>query len=255
MIRSPGQVYDTYKYPICKGTLVNFVKDADASKVLDDFEEAAALDLEESPRANSCETSIKVNGKNHWAHILISLGFVSFFLHPKRGQEAFDAWGMLRRFTGVLVHDCFAPYFKYDNCKHALCNAHIIRELQAAVDVGQSWAEDMIEFLLDLLELKYWYGGLLPLQLQCQARERFGELLAVAYESTGGRVLARPPGQEGKRGRIPKASYRNLLERMDLRQDALLRFIEDPNVPFTNNDAERPVRSLKVRLKVSGCFR
>jgi transposase len=248
-------VLDRFGLQISEATIVNILQEANLSVVLDDCEAAAAIDTANSPRANSDETSINVNGKNQWVHILTSDLFVNFFLHAKRGMEAMKAWGMLENFTGVLVHDCFAPYFKYKNFKHALCNAHIIRELQAALEVGQGWAEDMIELLLDLNVYKIQYGGLLPPSLQAWAVQCYEKIISKGYDSTGGRVLARPPNQKGKRGRFAKPSYRNLLERLDLRQDAVLRFITAPCVPFTNNDAERPVRSLKVRIKVSGCFR
>jgi transposase len=240
---------------ICEATVANIIKEAESSPILDEFEEAAEKSIIESPCINADETSVKVNGTKWWAHLLVNPIFTLFFLHKSRGKEAMDAWGILAKFTGTLVHDCWASYFMFTHITHSLCLAHIIRELQAAVEMDQSWAQEMIEHLLDIRKQVYYYGGSLPLYLQLLARDKYREIIDGAYTATGGRDLPRPPGQEGKRGKPAKPKYRNLLERLDTFEDAVLRFMTDKNTPFTNNDAERPVRQLKVHAKISGGFR
>jgi transposase len=72
---------------------------------------------------------------------------------------------------------------------------------------------------------------------------------------TGGATLARAPGQLGKKGRIAKPKRGNPLERLDVHKDAILRFMTEKIVPFSDNAVERPMRMIKARVKVSGCFR
>jgi transposase len=248
-------IKEQFGLEISEATLVNIITEAEASPVLDAFEEAAENSLTESPVNNVDETSVSVKGKNYWVHILANIYFALFFVHPKRGKEGYEAMGILQKFRGILVHDCWMAYFILTECLHALCNAHILRELELAVDMNQAWASDMQELLLDLCILTSCHGGALPQALQDWAREEYRAIIAKGIAATGGPILARPPGQEHKKGRIAKPKYRNLLERLRDFEDAVLRFMTNPDVPFTNNNAERPVRMLKLHMKVSGCFR
>jgi transposase len=247
--------FETFGLSVSPSTIVNMVREAEGSHVLADFERAAKADLPNDPCLNVDETPLKLGLEKVWAHGMVGRAFTLFLVHPKRGLEAIKEIGLLENFTGFLVHDCLASYFALAGCVHCLCGAHILRELQAAVDMGQKWAEDMRELLLDTCEEVCCYGGMLPLHLQAQAVKEYGRITAEALEATGGVVLARPPGQKGKRGRFKRPKYRNLLERLVRHEDAVLRFMTSPLVPFTNNNVERPIRMLKVRIKISGCFR
>lgn len=154
---------------------------------------------------------------------------------------------------GVLVHDCWAPYWQLD-CIHALCNAHLLRELVYVKEVtSQAWPQKMKEFLLNANE-------------HCElARERKIPLSNKAIAAFGTRcdAILREGEQEnpaadklsGKRGRSKQSLAFNLLRRMRQYVDAVLLFIRDPGVPFTNNLGERAVRMPKVKQKISGCFR
>jgi transposase len=248
-------VHDIFGVSICEATLVNIVRAAETSPVLDDFEEAAIADLTQSPRTNADETGISVNGTNHWVHILVSHMFTLFFLHKNRGEEGMKAFGLLERLRRYVVHDCWASYFKFTNIIHCLCNAHFVRDLQHAIEKGSKWAVLMKEHLLNLYDEVEAYGGQLPINMRIHAHNVYRRIINEGLYETGGLKLARPPGQKGKRGKIKKTTERNLLERMQQFEDEILRFITDENIPFTNNDAERPVRMLKVHMKISGCFK
>jgi transposase len=75
-------------------------------------------------------------------------------VHDRRGVAGMDAAGVLPAFTGIAVHDAWGPYDIYQNATHALCNAHLLRELQAVLDAtadGQwRWAAQVADALRDM---------------------------------------------------------------------------------------------------------
>jgi transposase len=222
---------------------------------LDDFSKAATQSLLKSPCINADETSMSHRGKNIWIHILTNLWFTFNAAHISRGKKAIEDIGIIPQYCGIVVHDFWQSYLYFTACSHAFCNAHILRELELAIEMHQPWALELRELLLDLLVLKTCHGGVLPVRLQEWAREEYRKIIADGIEFTGGPEVLRPPGEKGKRGRISKPKYRNLLERLKKFEDGVLRFITSPFVPFSNNDAERPVRMQKAPDKISGCFK
>ena len=239
-----------------EATLVKIVKEAESSPLLFEFVECADKALLASPVVNHDETGISVDGHNEWGHVRASPEFTLLDLHEKRGKEAMDAIGFLPNYKGTVIHDCFGTYFLYYNFRHGLCNAHLERELNCAIEMEQEWAESMSDLLYKLNDkTKRRDDGALSEKQQEKARETYRDIIDCGYEATGGRTLVRPDWQKGRRGRTAKPKYRNLLERLDKHMDSVLLFITDPLVPFTNNLAERCVRPVKLHLKVAGCFR
>ena len=80
------------------------------------------------PVVGADKTGLRVKNKLHWLHILCAVGWTWYRVHKKRGQEALDFFGILTEYKGRLVHDCWQTYLDL-HCLHALCNAHILREL------------------------------------------------------------------------------------------------------------------------------
>ena len=150
---------DQLQLPISSGTLVNF--NAQAGKLL---QELGALDviksqLQCSTALHADETGMNVNGTKHWLHTASTSQWTYFTCHKKRGKEATDVAGVLPDYRGVLVHDHWKPYFRYD-CLHALCNAHHVRELEFALDKEeQSWAKNLQELLFDVQKEVEEAGG------------------------------------------------------------------------------------------------
>ena len=163
------------------------------------------------------------------------------------------AIGIIPRYGGVIVHDCWASYLSYGHCGHGLCGAHLLRELTFVVESnGYAWARHMKRLL----------------QRTCArvSRRRRKRLTPREYErlqkhyrailTRGARELPPlPTRSNGQRGRIAKTDAHNLWERLKTHESAVLLFARDANVPFTNNRAERDLRMSKVKQKVSGCFR
>lgn len=152
---------------------------------------------------------------------------------------------VLKDFSGYAIHDCWAAYFKFTQAQHGLCDAHVVRELQALMEEHSFWAEQMRTLLFDL------YEGGRPLSQQAAeaARQRYRQILSRAEQEEP------PPQPKVGKGRSKNTPGRNLLRRLKEHEDAVLAFALVEGVPFTNNQAERDLRPAKVKQKVSGCFR
>jgi len=136
---------------------------------------------------------------------------------------------------------------------HALCNAHHLRELERAYEQdGQQWARDMQVLLQDILKEVKAQGGRLPKAQAEDCTQRYRALLKQAEQECPPPDTTRQPGQKG---RVKRSKARNLLERLQLYEQDVLRFMTNPLVPFTNNQGENDIRMTKVHQKISGCFR
>jgi transposase len=239
--------------PMAAGTVAAWTHRAAAG--LAPFTAAVRAGLAEAELVHADETGLRVAGRGHWLHVASSARFTALFCHRKRGTEGIDAAGVLPGFTGTLVHDAFAPYARYPAARHALCNAHLLRELIAVVDShtahpsedsdlpgGWCWAQQVIDALLALKAVID--TGALPDPDVLAGHRR----LIVSAALIGASVQTGPPGAAGRR-------HRALARRIRRRLDDYLRFATDPRVPFDNNQAERDIRMVKIKQKVSGCLR
>lgn len=197
------------------------------------------------------ETGMRVDSKRQWFHALSTPTVTFYQVHPKRGGEAIEDNGVIPAFKGTLVHDCWSPYFRYGDA-HALCGAHLLRELAGVCEnEGYGWAHEL-SVLLEMMA---------KATETCE-KKTLSESLIAWFEQTYDTILARgqrdlPPPQKTpeKRGRTKKSKAANLHERLVKHRDSVLRFLRNPVVPFTNNLAERDIRMVKLREKTSGCSR
>jgi transposase len=97
------------------------------------------------------ETNLRVNQKQQWVHVS-STEKLTLLCHDKRrGTGAIENIGILAGYKGVCVHDGFSAYDQYGQCRHSLCNAHILRELNYVLETSKpSWAQEMKQLLLDI---------------------------------------------------------------------------------------------------------
>ena len=217
------------------------------------WERSAIEQILEMPAMHVDETSLRVDKKNHWIHVCSSGDITLKFLHPKRGCEAIEAIGVIPRYGGVVIHDCWASYLVYDHCDHGLCGSHLLRELQFIIDAnGYAWGVNMKRLLQETCARvsKRKRKKLTRREYQ-NLQKRYRNIL-----TRGGKELPPIPArQNGKRGRIAKSDAHNLWERLKRYETAVLLFAKLSHVSFTNNRAERDLRMSKVKQKVSGCFR
>jgi transposase len=226
----------------------------EARQALQSTADLIAQCLHAAPVLSADESGLRVDSKLHWLHIAATETLTWYGVHAKRGLEAIQAHGILPKRTGVLMHDCWAPYWQLEDSTHALCNAHLLRELVYVQELtGQAWPKAMTNLLRNANKL-------------CEILRQQGRTLGAAdiaafttvYESIvheGEQLNPEAFKPSGKPGRVAQSVAFNLLRRFRQYADAVLRFLSDPAVPFTNNVAERAVRMPKVKQKISGCFR
>ena len=248
--RVEEQFGDMLQIPLSAASVFNF--NLDAYNRLEPFEHWAKSKLLASPLLHADETGINIASKGHWLHCLSSDTLTLFHAHAKRGGEAMDDMGVLPVFQNILCHDHWSPYFKYGG-SHALCNAHHLRELEwAAEQEKQSWAKALQDLLKEASHAKNLSSGCPDPQTAHGFRERYRQILADAETEC-------PPPNEndrnGKRGRLKRTKSRNLLERLREHEHGVLLFLDNPHVPFSNNQAENDIRMTKVHQQISGCFR
>jgi len=202
--------------------------------------------LTQAAVVNVDESGLRVAGSLHWLHVACTAQLTFYGVHGKRGSEAMDALSVLPHCRAWLVHDHWKPYYKYD-ALHALCNQHLLRELKCLFeDHKEAWAGELSQFLL------LWKDNpMTPLGLdEAQFKQMHADYKAIVAK---GRCKhpRRNPGQ----GRAQQCKAANLLDRLEDYDLSVLGFLVDPSVPFTNNQGERDIRMIKVKQKISGCFR
>ena len=243
---------DTYGAPISTATILAMVKEGAA--MLDEFLACVRDLLRDADVVHADETGLRVEAALAWVHAASTGDLTLYHLDEKRGTDAMDAMGVIEHLHGVLVHDGWSSYRSYDNLTHQLCNAHHLRELEAAGSIeGQSWATGMSTLLSATWQrvLEATAAG---------QRSLSDEVLAEVYEKyqsiiAAGHVANPPVAPSGKRGRTKRTKAHNLLLRLDAYEDDVLRFAGDFDVPFDNNLAERDIRMVKIAQKISGGFR
>lgn len=200
------------------------------------------------------ETGVRCEKKLHWVHVASSQMASYYTIHAKRGQEAIEAAGVLPNFQGHAVHDHWFPYFAYTQVQHCLCNAHHLRELIFVHEQEkEEWAKQMYDLLLMAnREIEnHVIQGVLPPDNILQIEQKYQHILVegLVYHSS------LPSLPKSKRGKQKQRDGKNLLDRLNEKRDSVLRFIHNFSVPFTNNQGERDIRMVKLKQKVSGCFR
>jgi transposase len=246
--------FDLFGQHVSQDTILNAMKSVGLELL--PFAEAIKKLLLLEPVVGGDETGLRVENKLHWLHILSTETMTWYGVHQKRGQEALDFFAILPDFKNRLVHDCWQTYLDLP-CLHALCNAHILRELVFIhEECQQVWAKSLFDLLLDMnkkREEQKLVASCFPPERLLEWHQQYQGILELGREVNPPIIPAADTPK--KRGRKKQTKAQNLLDRLENHEDSVLAFLHDFQVPFTNNQSEQDARMMKVKQKVSGCFR
>jgi transposase len=231
-------IEDLTGHSISTGSLSNFQRESFTS--LEDYEQQVKQLLLQSTYLHADETGLRFNGKNSWMHVISNKALSFFGHHLKRGRQAMDEIGVLEHYKGTLVHDRFSSYFAY-KCNHSLCNAHILRDLVYVEECfNASWAKQIKDLLINAKRKK---------DNNPNIKSSYYSKIFKQYVS-----LIRPIIKAYDK-RFKKTDEQRLAFALEKHKYLFLKFLKQPAIPFDNNQAERDLRMIKVKQKISGCFR
>jgi len=270
LARAAQTLADLLAAPVSVGTVASMIVAAAAG--LDDFTETVRGQLAAAPVVHFDETGLRVDGRLGWVHSASTQTLSLFTAHTRRGTAAMDDAGVLPVFGGVAVHDGWKPYQHYHRAEgtegteggdggegggsgptHALCNAHHLRELAAVTETAQvtgaeqDWADGMARLLTEIHHA--------VLEGRAAGGTGFAPRLLATYQARYDTLIRAGHTVNPTTGTRRKTVAANLLHRLDDHRDDVLRFATDWAVPFDNNQAERDIRMVKLRQKISGCLR
>ena len=252
LARTCAVLSDLFGCPISEGTLERAV--VACHEELAEVEATITQGVAGAEVAHVDETGVNIDGKTAWLHVASTPSLTFYAAHQRRGRVALDEIGVLPQFQGRAVHDGVTSYWQYGQCEHGLCNAHHLRELTFVEEhLGQPWATDVKRVLLEIKRAVDDARGRgldgLSAEVKREFERRYDAVLADGHTANP------PPPPTGKRGRPTRGKAGSLVDRLRAHKGATLAFMEDFRVPFDNNQAERDIRMVKVREKISGCFR
>jgi transposase len=245
---------DVFHHSVGEGTIV--AANAQVAETVEPINERTKQHLiETEDTVHFDESGLRVQGKLNWIHSASTERVTCYHVDPKRGQEGIDRAGILPERTGNSMHDDWKPYYSYSNARHDACNVHHLRELAFLEErYPQAWEGQMAQHLITIKEA---VAEALAQGRTCLTSEqitpfeaRYDELVAQGLALNP--LPERPPG---RRGKLKQPPPKNLLDRLRDHKQAVLAFMYDFKVPFDNNLAERDIRMVKLKQKISGCFR
>ena len=239
--RTAQIVNDITGAPFSAGTLHTALRTA--FERLLPFEEQVKVALQVAEKVHADETGGRVDKSLHWFHVRATERLTYLFCHVNRGKKAVED---LLSYHGLLISDFFCNYVSL-SCAHQYCMAHICRELLGAYELTKE------ECFLSLKEhLEYCHAACERARARGAKKLWNARPLADEFANLIEKGLEKTPLISGVKKR---SKARCLLDRLDEHYDACIGFLFDLTIPFTNNEAERDLRMLKVKGKISGCFR
>ena len=254
--RTAEIIEDLYDQTVSEGTIVEAC--AQVAKRVEPVNQACKEELQATTgTAHFDETGGRVEKKLWWLHVVCTNLLTYYAVHRHRGSKALDEIGIFPVFKGTAMHDSYRSYFQYDAVHNALCNAHHLRDLIFIFEqYHQTWAEEMKALLLEIKDAvaaaQPNRDALLPAQI-AEFETRYDAIVAAGLKAN---LLPAPVEPlPKKRGKPKQHPAKNLVDHFQLRKQETLAFMCDFKVPFDNNQAERDLRMVKLKQKVSGCFR
>jgi transposase len=256
---------DFFSCPISPGSLRRIITACSTRALLPEVEIKNRLKRSEVIHAD--ETGLRVAGEGRFVHVASTAGLTHYSCDRRRGKSAMDEVGILPAFKGVSVHDGWPAYHYYYQCRHALCGAHLLRELiyieESSPHQRGQWAAPMAKLLIEIKEAVEQARSRgdteLSQERQAEFQRRYDRIVKRGSELNPERQRRREvkgaERRKAERGRIGQSEARKLVARLERYRTEVLRFMTDFRVPFDNNQAERDLRMVKLQQKTSGCFR
>lgn len=236
---------DLYGIQLATATLTKYNRIA--FDALAPFEESILSQVKIAAVKNLDETGFRVAGKTQWLHVASTKNATYYHVSPRRKS-------LLDGLSGTVIHDHWKSYFNLLGVEHGLCNQHHLRELKSIIDHdNEPWAIAMTRILKIALRCRHFHGqNAIPASRIMRLTKIYDRIIkhGLAFHEA-----QTPLPSKGKRGQQPRRTGHNLLLRLFHYKQDVLRFLHDPAVPFTNNDAERDLRMMKCKQKISGGFR
>jgi transposase len=207
------------------------------------------------------ETGLRVAARGGYVHVARTDELTHYAYDQRRGKAAMDEIGILPLFTGTLVRDGWASYRWYEQCRHSLCNVHLLRDLVFVEEVAPEqkvWTEPFARLLLKIKEtVAEAKAGTSQLSEEAKKefRRRYDRLVKKADRLNPPRSVRKVEVASTKSEPVQQPTPRRLINRLQRHRDEVLRFMSDTSVPFDNNGSERDLRMVKLQQKISGCFR
>lgn len=248
--RTAESMNDLFECPISLATIQRAVKFCSDKLLRSEYRIKTAL--RNSSVMGVDETCVRLNGKSLYVHVARTDDFTHLAYHHKRGKEAIEEIGIINQFTGTLIRDGWFSYNWYQQCRHSLCNVHLLRDLTFIAEAypdNKTWTENFAKLLMEIKEA-------VEIAIS-QEKNQLGNSLQTDFFDRYDSILteAEPIIRGSPEGKNKILSAPSLHRRLIRNKDLILRFMTDFSVPFDNNGSERDLRMLKLQQKISGCFR
>lgn len=239
-------VEDLFGCPMSEGTIANHSKSL--ASAITPIAEVLASRVKTAPVKHLDETGFRVAGKTQWLHSVSTPNLTWYRIATKR-KDLEPLIGI----RGIVVHDHWKPYYQLEDVLHQLCNAHHLRELKALSEIeNEAWAKSMKQLLCLANKYSYRYPQTIPKSIETRLKKLYQSIIRRGLDFHD----SQPPlARQGNRGRVKRRVGHNLLLRLQNFSEDVLRFLNQVDIPFTNNQAERDLRMMKCKQKISGCFR
>lgn len=239
-----------YGHKISQGSISNFNQELNGklAAFIDQIKESLC---KSSQVIHSDETGCMVSKALYWVHVYSDKSRTLLQGHVGRGKKAMDEIGIIDKATTTLIHDRWPSYFGYDHLAHALCNAHLLRELKSIEDsYDVNWATQIKKLLIQAKDYKAENN--LPLKRARRLQKRYEIIMReqrLYYQEQHRLLRIKKP-----KGVLKRNPDHNLFLALWKYRKEILLFMYKKEVPFDNNQAERDLRMFKVKMKISNQF-